>query len=418
MANPVTADSPIHRATPDLPRNAWIVVALLAVALMINYIDRSNMSVAAPMLKTELGLNEAQLGLLLSAFFWTYALALPVIGWLVHRVSAGVVLAIGFLVWSLATSVTGFLHGFLLMFAARLLLGLGESVFYPAFGKILADIIPLKRLGSANAFVMGCQSLGPAFGIFAGGLLMARFGWRPFFIALGLASLLWLLPWLRYMPRGSEHEAASVPPSPSLWNMLRRRSLWGTVFGLFCGNYTWYFLLTWMPYYVVHERGLSADEMAKLGGIAFVGSAAANFFMGWLTDRWIASGASHTLIRKATLGVGYVAAGVLLVLCATASGRSFAPLLIAATMCIGGCGFCIFAVGQTIAGPSAAGKWVGIQNGFANFAGVAASAVTGFVAHKTGHFLAAFVLTCGVALFGAISWVLIVGKVEPLDWSS
>jgi MFS family permease len=409
----MTSATPIRSSRP-----IWPVVAMLALAALINYVDRSNMSVAAPFLKSELNLDERRLGLLFAAFFTTYSLMQPLVGWLVDRIGSGRVFAAGFLLWSLATSATGLARGFGMLFAARLALGLGESVFFPCCARILARMMPPRRIGSANATIMAGMHLGPAFGIFVGGMLMARFGWRPFFIVVGLASLIWLLPWMYTMPRDEAPLTRATPDGPSLGRMLRVRSLWGTCFGLFAGNYAWYFLLTWLPYYLVHERGLSAAQMARLGGMAYVCSASTSFVTGWLTDRWIAAGASHTLVRKSTLVAGYLLAGLMLVLCARASASHFAPFVVISTMCIGGCGFSTFAVGQTIAGPKAAGKWVGIQNAFGNLSGVVAPALTGFVAQRTGHFLPAFLVTCGVCVFGAATWMFVVGRVEPMEWNT
>src|SRR5262249_48039026 len=147
-------------------------------------------SIAAPMLKEELGLTASQLGRLLAAFFWTYAFCLPLSGWLVDRFNVVWIFAGGFLLWSLATSVTGVVHGFVALFAVRLILGLGESTAYPSYSRILSRHFPEGRRGVANAVVACGKSCGPALGVFAGGMLMARFGWRPFFVVLGVGSLL------------------------------------------------------------------------------------------------------------------------------------------------------------------------------------------------------------------------------------
>lgn len=414
----MAASSQSISAPTQTTNRHWLVVVLLAIAVLINYVDRSNMSVAAPLLQAELGLSPSQLGWLLSAFFWTYALMQPAVGWLADRIGAGGIMAAGFVLWSLATSLTGFVHGFAALLAARLMLGVGESVFFPASAKILAATIPLNRIGSANSTVMAGLQAGPAVGILAGGLLMARFGWRPFFIVLGLASMLWLLPWLAWMPREQAGVRDKAAGGPSLGRILCERSFWGTGLGLFAGNYAWYFLLTWLPYYLVRERGMSAGHMARLGGVAYVCTAGFTFFLGLATDRWIAAGASHTLVRKSVLAVGYLVSGALLVMCAYAGEHTFAALLIVATALLGGAGFCAFATGQTIAGPQAAGKWVGAQNAFGNLSGVVAPVVTGFVVQRSGHFLSAFVITCMVCVLGACSWMFVVGRVEPMDWNA
>src|SRR5258707_343781 len=129
------------------------VIALLALSVLINYIDRGNLSIAASLLKDELGLSASQLGILLSSFFWTYCLFLPVSGWLVDRFDVRWVMALGFFLWSGATAVTGGLHTFAALLAARLMLGIGESVAYPCNGKILAQYVPEVGRGFANALI-------------------------------------------------------------------------------------------------------------------------------------------------------------------------------------------------------------------------------------------------------------------------
>src|SRR5208283_4991736 len=178
-----------------------LVLALLALSVFINYIDRGNLSIAAPMLKDELHLTASQLGILLSAFFWTYACLQPFAGWIVDRWNVNWVFAAGFFIWSAATATTGIVHVFAVLLILRLLLGVGESVAFPSYSKIIALNFPEEHRGIANAMVSTGIVLGPGFGMLFGGLLMARSGWRPFFLVLGLASLLWLVPWFQWMPK-------------------------------------------------------------------------------------------------------------------------------------------------------------------------------------------------------------------------
>ena len=114
-------------------RVRWSVLALLVVSIFINFIDRSNLSVAVTDIEKELSLDDRQAGLLLSSFFWTYALFQIAAGWLVDRYNAYWVYAAGFLLWSIATALTGFASGFTMLFALRLVLGAGESVAYPSY---------------------------------------------------------------------------------------------------------------------------------------------------------------------------------------------------------------------------------------------------------------------------------------------
>src|SRR5260370_37136443 len=168
------------------------VLVLLAFSVFINYVDRGNLSIAAPMLKDELGLSASQLGILLSSFFWTYGFFQILSGWLVDRLNVNWVMAIGFLLWSAATSVTGFVHGFTALLVVRLILGMGESVAYPSYSKILTKYFPASLRGFANSLIASGLPHVPAFGILLGGLLLAGFCCPSFFILLCLIHLLFL----------------------------------------------------------------------------------------------------------------------------------------------------------------------------------------------------------------------------------
>src|SRR5215510_4619180 len=128
-------------------RSIRIALTLLVVSVFINYVDRGNLSIAAPLLKNELGISASRLGILLSSFFWTYTACLFICGWFVDRLDVNRVLAIGFLVWSLATAATGLVHGFAMLLVARMLLGMGESVAFPSYSKILAQHLSEKYRG-------------------------------------------------------------------------------------------------------------------------------------------------------------------------------------------------------------------------------------------------------------------------------
>ena len=217
------------------------VLALLGVAVFINYIDRGSLSTAAPMLKDEFKLSATQLGVLLSAFFFTYACFQLVSGWLADHFDVKWVMAAGFLVWSAATAVTGLVNGFAFLLVARLVLGMGESVAYPSVSKILARRFPEEQRGFANSAIVAGQAGGPAFGMYTGGMLMAAFGWRWFFLGMGLLSLLWLWPWTRWMPPSPTDEAVDFLPSPGILEILEQRSAWGTCAGLFCTQLSFLF---------------------------------------------------------------------------------------------------------------------------------------------------------------------------------
>jgi MFS family permease len=398
----------------------WFVatLALLGVAVFINYIDRGNLATAAPLIKTELGLSATQLGFLLTAFFIAYVPMQVLVGWLTDRFGAGRVLLIGFIVWSLAMAGSGFVHGLALFAALRVLLGLGESVFFPASSSILARCAPESGQGMANAVIMTGMACGPAFGVFFGGLLIAQFGWRHFFVGFGLLSLLWVIPWLRTaQPRLRQHQATAREGGPSMWAILRERSLWGVSLGHFCANYVWYFVLSWMPYYLVHERGWSMQQMAAIGGVAYLLMALTTMITGWAIDRRIVSGVSVTRAHKSCLGVGSVLTGVAILACAVASAGASVLLFCLACAAMGLVSPSVYGVAQVLAGEQAAGRWVGIQNCIGNVAGLVAPLLTGILIDRTGHFVLAFAITAAVCVGGGLAWIFGIGPVSQIDWA-
>jgi len=392
------------------------VVFLLALSVLINYIDRSNLSIAAPLLQDEMHISNTQLGTLLAAFFWTYGLMQVPAGWLVDRFDVKWVFAIGFSIWSLATATTGILHGFAALIAIRVVLGIGESVVFPSCSKVLATYFAEARRGMANALLTAGLSLGPALGILIGGKAVGIFGWRPFFIALGLGGLLWLAPWMAWMPRRPASPPRCSAQSVGFIPIIRQPSAWGTCLGQFCVNYFLYFLLTWLPTFLKRGRGFSLDDVAKYGALLFLMCAIATTVWGKLADQWIKAGATPTLVRKSALVIGHVGIGITLVLSALSHGAALIVMLAATGVFLGIAGGSVWAVTQTLAGPLACGRWAGVQNFIGNMAGWVAPVLTGFLVDRTGHFDWAFFITGAVAWVGSVAWGAIVGRVEPVNW--
>lgn len=390
---------------------------LLALAVLINYVDRGNLSLAAPLLKVEWGITASQLGLLLSGFFWTYTALQFVMGLFVDRLGASRLMALGFLVWSIATVLTGAALGFVSLLGLRLLLGVGESVMFPASSKILARHLPEHARGFANGLMNASMRWGSAVGTLGGGLLMARWGWRPAFVAIGVVSLLWLPAWARWKtPDVPDAQQAGAGPL-RFATILRKGTFWGAALGHFCANYLVYFLMSWLPYYLVHERGLSMAAMSVAASALWVVDSLSSVATGTIADFSIRQGADATRARKMAMAIGFSLAAVSLVGCAFAGERTYLTWLMA---CAVGCGTAnagTFAFAQTLAGPHAAGKWVGLQNGIANMAGVAGPALTGFLVDWTGHFVSAFAVAAIITLGGAFAWCLGVPKLEQVDFS-
>ena len=397
-------------------QDTGMVAVLLGLSALLNYMDRGTLSIAAPILKDELGISPVRLGELLSAFFWTYACAQALAGWMVDRLNVNWILTAGFIIWSAATALTGGAHAFATLLALRLLLGLGESVAFPSYSRIIAYNVPEQNRGFANSAVSAGQMLGPGLGILFGGMLMARYGWRPVFVILGLVSLLWLAPWLRSMPPSRHARPLHGAAAPAIHQLLRVRSLWGTCVGLFCVNYVNYFLITWLPYFLVRERHFTLREMATLAGIAYIAAACCALLAGRLSDGWVSAGGSPSLVRKTFTAGGLALSGIFLGFASVSGVTVCAAALILGVIFFAVCASNVWAMTQTMAGPAAAGSWTGLQNFVGNMAGIVAPALTGWILDRTGEFYWAFVVTVAVALSGVAAWVFLVGRVEPVSW--
>jgi len=397
-------------------RQVFPAVLLLALGVLINYVDRGNLSIAAPLLLKELHLSASRLGVLFSAFFWTYTFFVFCCGWVVDRYPVNKVMAGGFLIWTIATALTGFANGFIVLLLCRLLLGVGESVAFPASSKILARNVPASYLGLANGCITWGLKIGPAVGSLGAGLLMAKYGWRPVFIWIGLGSLLWIPLWWKVMPRPEPEAHTDAGRSETVADIFAEGSFWGASAGHFCGNYILYFLVTWLPLYLVRDRHLSMQSMSKTAALYYVVESSFALLTGFFTDFMIRRGHSQTLVRKGAMVLGHLTSATGLVLCVFAGPRTY----LAALFVIGvGCGLAgsgIFTFAQILAGRRVVGRWVGLQNGFGNFAGIIGPALTGVAVDWTGSFAAAIFITAGVSICGALAWSLLIGPVEEIPW--
>jgi MFS family permease len=403
------------KGEPVLDRR-WLLLALLVVSICINYVDRGSVSVAHKGIADELGLNADDLGKLFSAFFLTYASFQMIAGWAIDRYNVYRLYAYCFAAWSLATALTGFASGFATILCLRLLLGTAESVAYPAYSKIIAATFDEQERGKANAFIDAGSKLGPALGLLVGGTIAAYFGWRAMFLAIGIGSLLWLAPWRAVAPREFTRHRDHRGDGPSMLEILSRRESWGTFVGLLGSNWAWYFMLTWLPPYFVRERHFSQELMATYGSVPFFAVATASIIGGIVSDRLIARGRSPTRVRKTFVIGGLLSATLMLPAAVAKSPHTAMLLLTIAAAAFGLFSSNVWAVTQTLAGPSAAGKWTGIQNTFGNVAGVLAPRVTGWIVYATGSFYFAFVIASAMLVIAACSYVMLVYRVEPLRW--
>ena len=393
------------------------LVLLLATVLFLNYVDRGTLSTAVHLMEPDLGFNDSQMGILLSAFFWSYCFTQIPMGWLAERIGGHRVLAGALAVWALATMLLGLAHSFYMLLSLRVLLGVGESAGFPCVSKIMAAAVPPHGLGLANGIVAFAYLLGPAVGTYAGGWLMVHFGWRSAFVVFGALSLLWLVPWSRVAGEvRAGHDSTAAEDGPTFLMVLKTPAMWGTALGVFCSNYGFFFMVLWLPSYLVRERGFSTLEMAALTGSAFAINALCSLGAGWGIDRYIARGGSSNFAYKALMVVGHLGTTVCLLMMAFgAKPVALVGMFVYQVLC-GAASPGIYAIPQVLAGPKATGRWVGLQNSIGSLAGAVSPYVTGEIIQHTGRFTNALLVAAVVMAVGVVGWTWMLPKLEEMRW--
>lgn len=396
-------------------RTASALVFLLGAAVFLNYVDRGAIGIAAPLMKSELGLSEEAYGLAFSAFFWIYAPVQFFAGWLCDRFSVYKLMAAGILLWAASTLLMALAGGFASLLVLRIMLGVGESISFPGSSKIIARHVPAERRGIANAAVATGLALGPAVGTLAGGLILGHWGWRPIFLAFGLVTLFWLLPWtetVRSLPStGDEDQEARVP----LAVILRKWPLWSMSIVHSLGNYCFYFLLAWLPLFLTKARGFSISEMTFLATLGYAVQGACALSYGHFSDWWTRSGRSEAACRRwMMVGSQTLAAIAILGLAFAQSAVAIGILLCLAGAASASLSLNLYAVAQMFAGPRASGSWVGVQNAIGNLSGIIGPIVTGIVVQRAGYD-SAFVLTAAIAAVGAAWWAWGVPRIRQVE---
>jgi MFS family permease len=390
------------------------LMMLLGVAVFLNYVDRGAIGIAAPLMTAELRLDPEAFGLVLSAFFWVYAPVQLVVGWLCDRFSVYRLMAAGVLLWAVATFATGFVGGFASLLVLRVLLGVGETIAFPGASKIITRHVPPERRGMANAALSLGIALGPAAGTLAGGLILASFGWRAIFIAFGLVTLLWLGPWFgatRRLGRSEVPDERRVPVRV----LIGKWPLWSMSIAHIASNYVFYFLLGWLPLFLVTSRGLTIREMTYLATLGYAAQAVAALGFGMLSDSWTKAGRQEAAIRRWMMILGQILAGLAVLGIAFARGPlELGILLCLAGIATGALSLNTYAVAQMFAGPRAAGTWVGIQNAIGNMSGIFGPIVTGIIVKQMGY-TTAFAVTAAVGIAGALWWIVGVPAIREIE---
>ena len=402
----------IAQAIEKQPKLVRALVILLGASVFLNYVDRGAMPTAAPLMKGELGLSATEFGTAVSAFFWIYAPVQLVVGWLCDRFSVYKLIALGVVVWAASTLLMGFAGGFLSLLVLRVMLGIGESIIFPGSSKIIARHVPAESRGMANAAMATGLALGPAIGTLAGGMILASFGWRPMFFVFGLATLIWLVPWQRVVGKLPKDDQNVREPMVPMSRLIGKWSLWAMGIGHACSNYGFYFLLAWLPLYLVQQRGLSIEQMTFLATLGYAVQAAAALMWGHFSDRWTRSGRSEAAMRRGMLIAGqFVLAASIVGIALSESIAMVGVLLCLAGAATASLSCNLYAVAQMFAGPRAAGSWVGFQNAVGNLSGILQPIIAGILIDRY-NYESAFYLAAAVAAFGGIWWMIGVPRIQ------
>ena len=421
--------------TNKVTRIRYGMLALLFVNIVINYLDRSNLSVAAPSLAKELNLSSIQLGLIFSAFGWTYA-ALQIPGGLIaDRIGPRILYTFCLVTWSLATVAQGFAKEFASLFAFRMATGAFEAPTYPVNNRIVTSWFPDHERASAIAMYVSGQFIGLAFLTPALVALQHFAGWRGLFIVTGLIGLGWGLAWynfyrdpldhsrvskaeLEYIEkggavlRGKKHDTAKKPAwGRQDWKQVfGNRTLWGIYIGQFCVNATLWFFLTWFPTYLVQYRGLSFLKTGFLASIPFLSACAGLLLSGFLSDHLIKKGRSVDFSRKAPIIFGLLLSGSIVGANYT---NDMVLVIFYMSLAFFGAGIALISwVFVSILSPR---HLIGLTGGVFNFMGNLASIVVpiviGYLA-SGGNFEPALVFIGALGITGACSYIFLVGKIE------
>lgn len=397
-------------------RVTWIVI-LIALSVLLNYVDRGAIGVAAPLMKEELKLSATGFGIAVSAFFWVYAPACLFVGWLCDRYCVYRVFAFGVAIWAISTALTGFVGGIASLILLRLFLGLGESIAFPGSSKIFAAEVPVERRGIANAAVSAAIAFGPAVGVLFGGAILGEWGWRAVFWIFGLGTLLWLVPWqLVSAPLRAKSIAAPPGEQVSMARLFRMPTLWRMGIVHFLSNYGFYFLLAWLPLYLVKAEGYSIAEMTLLTTLSFTTQGVVALAAGWASDRMVMRGAPEGELRRKLMIVGHIATGTAIAgIGASNSAAALAVWLALAGLGTGLIATNLFAIGQIFSGPRAAGSWIGAQNALGNVSGIVGPIITGLIVDYLGGYTYAFASAAALAGLGALLWWKFIPEIRAVD---
>jgi ACS family D-galactonate transporter-like MFS transporter len=399
----------------------WWLAALLVVGMIACYAHRGALSVAAPFMRQQLGLTRGEMGILFAAFFWTYSFLQMPAGWVVDRWGVRLGYLLGFVFWSVALVLTGFAGSFAALFALRMLLGVGQSSAFPASARAVSNWFQDRERGTVAASYLTGVRLGQAAINAIGGAFLKGYGFRTFFVVIGLVPAIWLGPWWWFLGKWQRPEApaAKAGPPPKTLSfgeslaLFGDRSVVGIFLGFFAYDYVWFVITNWLPTYLVEERKFSPGEMAFYSSVPFVAMSVVIVGSGLVSDALIRRGFAEIPVRKTLVAVGMLLA-CLIVPAALVEDKMSAVWLLTLSLC--GLGIATpntWTLTQAVCSKNIVGTVSGIQNFGGNVGGSIAPALTGFIADRTGSFAAALSLCGGILVFGVLCyWLLVRNRVD------
>jgi len=386
-----------------MPSARNVALGLLILAGAINFIDRSAVSLALPAIKTELHLSDGQAGLLLSAFAWSYAAAQLPAGTVVDRLGARWALAVGLAAWSCVQAASGLARGLPGFIAARVALGLGESPMFLGGARVVADHFPPAERAGPIGLLNASAALGPAIAPLVLTPLMALFGWRAAFVAMGAAGLAVAAVWARIY-RDPARAAGTLlrPASPVVWfSLLRQRSMLGLLLGFAGPIYLSWLFVTWLPDYLVQVWGMTPNAAAYWSAVPQVFGFFGSLGGGFLSDRValrLGARQGHQLL----LVVGLLVAGLGAALAAAAPGVGWALAAICLAQFAANLSTTSgWALAASLAPVTLVATVEAAANIGASIGGSLAPLVTGYVVQATGSFTPALLIACAVAVVTA-----------------
>ena len=393
----------------------WGILALLTVGLLISFIDRTSLSsaLADKHFVAEFSLTSVDRGWLNSAFFWAYGLMQLPMGWVVDRYGVKWPYTICFFVWCLATALTGLVTALFGLILMRLLVGAAEAIVIPASYRWIGNNMGENHKGLAAGILSMGGKFGPAIGAPVAAWLIVSYSWKWMFVLTGLLGLLWLVPWIlsvrNDLPSKEALSASKTRASSvTLGSLLRSPVIWGAMVNNFCYGYFTFYCMTWMPAYLVEQRGLSLKESGLYTFFSFAGIALVATFAGWLADRLIEGGRDAVFVRKAFVIAGFVG-GTTVLLGAHASTLEAALFWNVLSLTLLGLATAnnLALCKLTLIPKQAIGLATGVQQLATSLAGGVSASLSGWLLHVSGNYDLAMQVIVLFLLIGATNTAIL-----------